>query len=121
MATTGDWRDRWKVITSCGETVLDVWERDGKPMAYQYAIHDDVLVSTMTGYLIPKPQPPKPKKYRPYTEAELWDVIQKHKGVLWVRSFKYKILVSSTNDAKYWFENYTHLDGSPFGMGVEGE
>lgn len=131
MSATGTWRDRWKDSTHCGEVVLDVWERDGKPLAYQYAMHGNVLVSSMTGYLIPKPQPPRPKQYRPYTEAELWDVIQKAGGVLWVKrkgdsskhiaNSPYKQLVVSSVDPNGWFDYYTHLDGTPFGMEVEGE
>lgn len=120
--TTGDWRDRWEERDRHGNQVVYVNVRKDGGYEYAYIRPSDqqMFVSVNLSYLIPKPQPPRPKKYRPYTEAELWDLIQQHKGVLWVKEKDKKrwISVDRTENAGFLFKHYTHLDGSPFGMEV---
>lgn len=127
MTTTGTWRDRWEERDRHGLKVLDVWERDGKPLAYEYedTIYNydngaTVFIDSLVGDLIPKPQPPRPKQYRPYTEEELWQQIQRNSGVLWVKGKEgcNRVLVTNNYTPATLHEHYTHLDGTPFGMEV---
>lgn len=36
MSTKQDWRERWEEKDRHGDTVTDVWEKDGKAIAYEF-------------------------------------------------------------------------------------
>lgn len=72
------------------------------------------------------------KKYRPYTRDELLELVQK--GPVWIREkvteISYAIIGVEGGsidlcDGNYTFDfvldNYTHIDGTPFGVEVEEE
>lgn len=57
MSTT-NWKERWEEKDKDGDTVVDVWEIDGQPVAYMWDATGGVKVSPEVFCLIPrKPAP----------------------------------------------------------------
>lgn len=120
---SSDWRERYLERDTQGNKVEQVYERNGEPVVYAYAPRyypgGSRQVSENVSRLIRK----STITHRPYTKKELWHFIDSYRHrALWVqrKDGTAKVMVNSTEDPAYWFNDFVNLDGSPFGMTIEG-
>lgn len=60
-------------------------------------------------------------KYRPFkNQEECWNEMLKHQLFGWIKDregqYRHVMSVRDESDFAFWFENYTFIDGIPFGI-----